>query len=146
VNTFIDVGSSTATARSLDDFFIGAVAALRKNPQDVPFALIYTIEDSNHPSSISSTSSDVSLQNDKTAILSGSLGVPQGHAAAPQQLQLVNSEEGFTPFFRKAMSSQALTVVHLEDGTASPSRGRHQIARIWRRCEISRHCYDQPYW
>ena len=99
VNTFIDVGSSTATARSLDDFFVGAIAALEKNPQDVPFALIYTIEDSNHPSSISSTCSDISFQTDKTAVLSGSLGVPLGHAAAPATTKAYQQRGRIRPLF-----------------------------------------------
>jgi PAS domain-containing protein len=126
VNTFIDVGSCTSAARSLDDFWPSAVAALGKNPKDVPFALIYTIEDSNHPSSISSTCSNISLQTNKTAVLSGALGVPQNHDAAPQRLKLVDSEDGFAPFFRKAMKTPQLTVLHLEDG----SLPAHLVANI----------------
>jgi hypothetical protein len=126
VNTFIDVGSCTATARSLDDFWPSAIEALEENPKDVPFALIYTIEDSNHPSSISSTCSDISLQTNKIAVLSAALGIPHSHDAAPLRLKLVDSEEGCAPFFRKALNSQDLTVLHLEDG----SLPAHLVANI----------------
>lgn len=104
-----------------------AMNALSKNPKDVPFALIYTIEDSNHPSSISSTFSNDSSQLDKTAVLSGCLGVPQNHAAAPQRMKLANCDDGFAPFFRKAMSAQELTVLHLAD----ESLPAHLVADIF---------------
>ncbi|TID19431.1 hypothetical protein E2P81_ATG06601 [Venturia nashicola] len=126
VNTFIDVGSCTATARSLDDFWPSAMEALSKNPKDVPFALIYTIEDSNHPSRISSTFSNTSLQTNTTAVLSGSLGVPRDHEASPPVIKLADSEDGFAPFFRKAMSNQESTVLHLGDGSLPP----HLVASI----------------
>ncbi|KAE9975328.1 hypothetical protein EG328_003228 [Venturia inaequalis] len=126
VNTFIDVGSCTATARSLDDFWPSAMEALSKNPKDVPFALIYTIEDSNHPSRISSTFSNTSLKANTTAVLSGSLGVPRDHEAAPPMINLADSDDGFAPFFRKAMNSQESTVLHLADGSLPP----HLVASI----------------
>lgn len=103
-----------------------AMEALSKNPKDVPFTLIYTIEDSNHPSSISSTFSNTSLQKNQTAVLSGSLGVPRDHAAAPPRIELADSDDGFAPFFRKAMTSQELTVLHLADGSLPP----HLVASI----------------
>lgn len=103
-----------------------AMEALSKNPKDVPFALIYTIEDSSHPSRISSTFSNTSLQTDTTAVLAGSLGVPRDHEAAPPLIKLADSEDGFAPFFRKAMRSKELTVLHLADGTL-PS---HLVASI----------------
>lgn len=45
------------------------------------------------------------------------LGVPDGHIAAPKQLDLKRSREGFIPSFREAMRTREPTLLHTRDGT-----------------------------
>ncbi len=88
---------------------------LRGNEFDVPFALLYSVgdgEDGDHSSM--SSGSTMSL---KSCHLEGCIGVPDGHLAAPQQLDLKRSREGFMPSFREAMRTREPTLLHTRDGT-----------------------------
>jgi hypothetical protein len=61
-----------------------------------------------------SSGSTISL---KSCHLEGSIGIPAGHIAAPQQLDLKRSREGFVPAFREAMRTREPTLLHTRDGT-----------------------------
>jgi hypothetical protein len=43
--------------------------------------------------------------------------VPHGHMAAPQQLDLKRSREGFVPSFREAMRTREPALLRTKDGT-----------------------------
>jgi PAS domain-containing protein len=114
LSTFLDFGAHTSSAQSLSDLWPLALDALGRNEKDVPFCLLYAIEDETHPSSISCAHSHMSS---KTAVLKGHIGVPSQYHAAQARLSLESSNDGFAPYFREALKSRKLTMLHVKDGT-----------------------------
>ncbi|KAK4180903.1 hypothetical protein QBC36DRAFT_319342 [Triangularia setosa] len=117
MHTINQIGERTAQAKAVKHFWKFVLDGLQDNERDVPFALLYSVgdgegEDNDH-SSISSGST-ISL---KTCHLEGSIGVPDGHMAAPAHLDLKRSREGFVPSFREAMRTREPTLLHTRDGT-----------------------------
>lgn len=109
------IGERTSQAKTIKQFWGLILEGLQDNCRDVPFALLYSVgdgEDADH-SSISSGST-ISL---KCCHFEGSVGVPDGHIAAPQQLDLKRSREGFVPSFREAMRTREPTLLRTRDGT-----------------------------
>jgi PAS domain S-box-containing protein len=58
-----------------------------------------------------------STLNLKTCHCEGAIGIPEGHPAAPIQVDLKRSLEGFVPAFREAMRTREPTLLHTRDGT-----------------------------
>jgi len=115
MRTINKVGECTAQAKAVKQFWKLVLEALTDNERDVPFALLYSVgegDDGDHSST--SSGSTMSL---KTCHLEGSIGVPDGHIAAPPNLDLKRSREGFIPSFREAMRTREPTLLHTRDGT-----------------------------
>jgi hypothetical protein len=55
----------------------------------------------------------------KCCLLEWTLGVPDGHPAAPRRLDLKRSRGGFVPSFRDAMQTREPTLLSIKDGTLS---------------------------
>lgn len=110
------IGEGTGAAKTVQQFWKYVLQNLeRANARDVPFALLYSVgedDDGEHSSVASETS--ISL---KTCHFEGALGVPEGHPAAPVQLDLRRSPEGFVPSFREAMRTREPTLLRVKDGT-----------------------------
>lgn len=115
LQTINRLGSHTAHAKSVKKFWRLVLEALEDNVYDVPFALLYSLGDIEDPEN-SSTSSGSTLSL-KCCHLEGSIAVPRNHPAAPQQLDLKRSREGFVPSFREAMRTPEPTLLHAHDGT-----------------------------
>jgi len=115
MRTINKIGEFTAQAKAVKQFWKLVLDGLQDNERDVPFALLYSVgeEDDGDHSSMSSGST-ISF---KTCHLEGSVGVPDGHPAAPQNLDLKRSREGFIPSFREAMRTREPTLLHTRDGT-----------------------------
>ena len=115
METLSQISDRTAPAKTVKQFWYHVLEGLRGNEFDVPFALLYSVgdaEDGDHSSM--SSGSTMSL---KSCHLEGSIGVPDGHIAAPRQLDLKRSREGFVPSFREAMRTREPTLLHTRDGT-----------------------------
>jgi len=115
MTTINNVGEHAAKAKTVKQFWGFVLEGLQDNDFDVPMALLYSVgdaEDADH-SSISSGST-LSL---KSCHLEGAIGVPDGHLAAPQHLDLKRSREGFVPSFRESMRIREPTLLHTRDGT-----------------------------
>jgi hypothetical protein len=56
----------------------------------------------------------------KYCLLEGTLGVPDGHGAAPKRLDLKRSR-GLVPSFRDAIQTRERTLLTIADGTLSES-------------------------
>ncbi|KAF2436260.1 aerobic respiration control sensor protein arcB [Tothia fuscella] len=115
MTTINKIGEWVARAKTVKRFWKCLIDSLEHNKFDVPFALLYSVgesEEGDH-SSISSGST-ISL---KSCHYEGSLGIPDGHPAAPKQLDLKRSREGFVPSFREAMRTREPTSLHVRDGT-----------------------------
>lgn len=113
------LGECLNAVRSLKQFWGRVLTALEDNHYDVPFALLYSVTDSDDTETMSDCSeSGITL---KTCLLEGCLGVPRGHVASPPQLDLKRSKEGFIPAFRHAMQTREPTTLQTSDGTLPES-------------------------
>ncbi|KAF2726968.1 hypothetical protein EJ04DRAFT_557673 [Polyplosphaeria fusca] len=109
------LGERLAEARSVKHFWECVLNGLQDNHFDVPFALLYSIADSDDADTVShSSDSTISL---KSCHLEGSIGVPPGHPSSPTKLDLKRSKEGFVPAFREAMRTREPTTLHTRNGT-----------------------------
>lgn len=109
------IGDHTSSAKTVKQFWKLVLQSLDANPRDIPFALLYSVGDDDDGEH-SSAASDCSMSL-KTCHFEGSIGVPEGHIATPQQLDLRRSLEGFVPSFREAMRTREPTLLRVRDGT-----------------------------
>lgn len=113
--TINKIGEKTSQATTVKQFWRLVLEGLHDNYRDVPFALLYSVGESDDTDySSTSSGSTISL---KCCHFEGSIGVPDGHIAAPQQLDLKRSREGFVPSFREAMRTREPTLLHTRDGS-----------------------------
>lgn len=113
------LGERLNATRTVKDFWKRVLEGLEHNEYDVPFALLYSICDSDDADTASfSSDSTISL---KSCLLEGSIGIPKGHAASPPKLDLKRSQEGFIPAFREAMRTREPTTLQSRDGTLPES-------------------------
>jgi hypothetical protein len=87
---------------------------------DFPFALLYSVAEDSEIDECSSMSSESSMAM-KSCVLEGTLGVPEGHPAAPTKLDLKRARGGFIPAFRDAMQTREPKMLNILDGTLSES-------------------------
>lgn len=114
--TINKLGDSLRKATSIKSFWKLVLEGLEDNHKDVPFALVYSVgeaEEGDHQSSSSG-----STISSKSCYLEGTIGIPRGHAAAPDQIDLKRSHQGFVPSFREAMRTRGEpTLVRIRDGS-----------------------------
>ncbi|MCJ1468477.1 hypothetical protein MMC07_007106 [Pseudocyphellaria aurata] len=113
--TLREVGEKTAAAAELGSFWHQALRGLEFNEFDTPFVLLYSVAE-DIDSDASSVHSN-SMLGSKQFILEGSLGVPEGHPAAPPQIDLRDDSHFFGHVFREIMKTGKLVILRTEDGT-----------------------------
>ncbi|KAI4250343.1 MAG: hypothetical protein LQ352_005364 [Teloschistes flavicans] len=111
--TLRDVGEKTAAARDLGNFWQQVLSALEDNDLDTPFVIIYSVDD-DPESEASSTNSGAGV---KLCTLEGSLGVPEGHQAAPSHIDLKSSTHSWGRVFREAMKGSRPLYLQTSNGT-----------------------------
>ncbi|KAK0657681.1 hypothetical protein B0T16DRAFT_453116 [Cercophora newfieldiana] len=116
--TLQEIGVKASLARDVKGFWGQMLAGLEYNPFDVPFALVYSVDDGNE-SEVSSMHSG-SLLNPPQIVLEGSLGVPDGHPSAVPLIDLKSSEDGFAPYMRDSMADLSGPVVLSEEDDTLP--------------------------
>ncbi|CAI6252117.1 unnamed protein product [Periconia digitata] len=115
LQTLRHLGEKLAETRSVKHFWTCVLEGLEENHYDIPFALLYSIADSDDADTAShSSDSTISL---KSCFLEGSIGIPDGHPAKPRKLDLKRSTEGFVPAFREAMRTREPTILHTRNGS-----------------------------
>ncbi|KAH8197320.1 hypothetical protein TruAng_008524 [Truncatella angustata] len=115
MQTINQVGRNISQARGIKQFWKYLLEALEDNHFEIPFALLYSVGDvEDNDQSSSSSGSTMSMKN---CVYEGSIGIPQGHVAAPRQLDLKRSREGFIPAFREAMRTREPTLLNTRDGS-----------------------------
>lgn len=113
--TLRDIGERTANATTVKGFWPQVQRGLEYNEYDVPFALIYSINDD-----VESDASSLHFLSHHTpqVLLEGSIGVPGGHRTAIEAMDLRVSEEGFASYMRQSMANNGgVVVLSEEDGT-----------------------------
>jgi PAS domain S-box-containing protein len=120
LKTLRKLGEQVTSARTVKAFWAKVLEGLEDNHFDVPFALLYSVidVDDGENSSHSSSGSSMSM---KSCVFEGGLGIPAGHPAAPPQLDLKRSREGFIPSFREAMRTREPTKLQTTDSTLPES-------------------------
>ncbi|ORY61513.1 aerobic respiration control sensor protein arcB [Pseudomassariella vexata] len=116
MKTVNKVGENVSRAKTIKQFWKLTLDGLQDNIFDVPFALLYSVGESEEGADDTSISSGSTLSL-KSCYYEGSIGIPEGHVAAPQQLDLKRSQSGFVPAFRLAMRLRDPTLLHTRDGT-----------------------------
>lgn len=102
--TLVRLNECTTAAPDLNHFWNMTLEALKHDEHDVPFAILYAMHDKRmaaETAGISTTS--------KTCYLQGSIGVPQGHPAAPAVLDFGSSADGFSPMMRALLDTRLPT-------------------------------------
>ncbi|KAF2097032.1 aerobic respiration control sensor protein arcB [Rhizodiscina lignyota] len=112
--TINTLGETVAHAKTVKQFWQYVLDGLEDNHYDIPFAILYSVGEGEEGDSSMSSESTISQ---KSCSLEGAIGVPEGHAAIPQQLDLKRSREGFIPSFREAMRTREPTLLRSKDGT-----------------------------
>lgn len=118
--TLREVGERTALARDVKQFWKQVHKGLGYNEYDIPFALIYSVQEDSESDTTSMHSG--SVVNPPSIYLEGTLGVPPGHHCATQSIDLKTSDEGFAAYMRMSMSQPTIPIVlSKEDGTLPQS-------------------------
>lgn len=89
---------------------------LNHNDYDVPFALLYTVTESEGAENASSHSNAAPTAT-KCCVFEGSIGVPRGHAVSPDRLDLGDSDGFLTPAFRNATQTLEPMMLSIKDNT-----------------------------
>ncbi|KAF1953321.1 hypothetical protein CC80DRAFT_494610 [Byssothecium circinans] len=113
--TLRQLGEKLSEARSIKHFWACVLDGIRDNHYDIPFALLYSLVDSDDADT-ASHGSDSTISR-KSCLLVGSIGIPDGHPAQPPRLDLKRSVDGFIPAFREAMRTREPTILHTRNGT-----------------------------
>ncbi|KAL8737963.1 MAG: hypothetical protein Q9181_001185 [Wetmoreana brouardii] len=121
--TLREVGEKTAAARDLRGFWQQVLKALAYNEHDTPFVIIYSVAD-DPESDASSISSSIDF---KRCTLEGTLGVPEGHQAAPPYIDLNSGDHSWGTVFREAMKSSKPLLLQTANETLDPEllQGMH---------------------
>lgn len=117
--TLREVGETTASARELSQFWQQVLRGFKHNEFDAPFVLVYSISDEPDSDATSVQSSSTGLT--RLCKLEGSLGIPEGHPAAPPQLDIKTGTSGFGNAFRQAMRGDKPILLKDDDGTLDPN-------------------------
>jgi PAS domain-containing protein len=113
MSTIQALSRNILSVKTVEELWPQILRALEENEQDAPLVLLYSV-----PKESTAPQSPDALADSPTAcicILEGSLGVPEGHAAAPALLDL-ESDGGFAPAFRAATDGHP-QILRAEDGT-----------------------------
>lgn len=110
VRTLLKIGEESAKADNLDDVWQSILEALKDNNKDVPFAMLYSVKNS-EGEEFSSRSSETASQSahsmaEKYCWLEGVVGIDDTNPAAYKSFLLTDGNEGFAASCREAWSSR----------------------------------------
>lgn len=124
MSTLIKAGEIIATCSSIAQFWKQAVLALKLNQLEIPFAAVYSVhlnEDMSDSISIESNGSKASsMAFVKRCAFEGSTGIPDGHPAIMESVDLTYSHNGFISYFRRAATRGKPLALQVDDGTLPP--------------------------
>lgn len=118
--TLREIGERTASARDVRAFWEQVLSALELNDHDTPFVLLYSVADDADSDASSIHSINYSTSG-MQCTLEGTLGVPEGHPAAPASMDLRVGNEGFAPVFREVIKTDKPVVLEVGSKDLPPS-------------------------
>jgi hypothetical protein len=110
VRTLLKIGEESAKADTLNDVWQLTLRALVENNKDVPFAMLYSVKNSDGED-LSSRSSETASQTahsiaEKYCWLEGLVGIDETNPAASKSFLLTEGDESFAVSCRQAWSSR----------------------------------------
>ncbi|KAF3938045.1 hypothetical protein ABW19_dt0201566 [Dactylella cylindrospora] len=115
--TLREVGERCGSARDVKSFWRHVLEALETNPWDAPFAVLYSCKRNDATDSEVSSAYASSFSNTRVYSLEGTIGVPDGHPAAPPTIDLKSNAEGFAVAFKEALLIEGNIFLSQESGT-----------------------------
>lgn len=121
----IDLGEALVSTKDAKSYWSRTIEELERwSPAyDVPLAFLYSVADDE------SDTTPSKYDCPKICHLEGSLGVPEGHAIAPQVLSLRETDEGMASVMRKSLDQRQPILLQTKDDTL-PKNLLHGLA--WR--------------
>jgi hypothetical protein len=110
VRTLLKIGEESTRADTLQDVWQLTLKALNENNKDVPFAILYSVKNSDGEE-LSSRSSETASQSahsiaEKHCWLEGLVGIDETNPAAYKSFLLTEGNEGFAASCREAWSTR----------------------------------------
>jgi hypothetical protein len=135
LKTLFKLGQEMTLAKSVSEFWPKILSVLSDNGLDFPFAVVYSIADNKELPPVCSetcqsldsciTEGDSPRSNSYLSLrcckLEGTIGVPDGHPAAPGCVDLNRSMNGYVTAFRDAMHSGEPKLLSIKDGNLPSS-------------------------
>ena len=119
LSMLLEISTCSANIRETKLFWQRLLQALESNHNDVPFAILYSVDEVWHDGM--KASGAMQFQSRKVCVLEGSLGIPAGHIAAPASLDLEDGSEGYSSAFREAMETEDHVLLRRHDGSLPES-------------------------
>ncbi|KAL9566454.1 hypothetical protein ACKAV7_009369 [Fusarium commune] len=121
----IDLGEALVSTKDAKSYWSRTIEELERwSPTyDVPLAFLYSVADDESDTTLSK------YDCPKICHLEGSLGVPEGHAIAPQVLNLRETDEGMASIMRKSLDHRQPILLQTKNDTL-PKSLLHGLA--WR--------------
>lgn len=113
VSTLLSLSEMLATSQNLKRFWELTLDGLRTNPQDVGFAVLYSVSDL--AGDTHSGSSDAAFS--RRYELEGSIGVPEGHPAVATRMDVALGRDCYMRYFRAAAESKEPLFLSTTDGS-----------------------------
>jgi hypothetical protein len=137
--TLREIGERTASARDVKSFWGQVLGGLEDKTFDFPFVILYSVFDDDGDSVPTHSGSVIGARQ---CLLEGSLGVPSGHAIAPERIDLKTSAKGFGPIFREAMRTGK--PIHAKAEDVSLMLEGLRFAGYPERCRAAVICHFSP--
>ncbi|EKG11293.1 hypothetical protein MPH_11638 [Macrophomina phaseolina MS6] len=141
VSTILALSERLSSALNLKLFWEQILDGLQANPQDIAFAVVYSVSDlasESHPGS-------QDLSSSRRYELEGSVGVPEGHPAISTRLDVALGRDCYMRYFRAAAETDEPILLSVKDGSL-PENLVHGIeSRAWNEpCESIVVCALRP--
>ncbi|KAK7525974.1 histidine kinase [Phyllosticta citriasiana] len=107
MNTLITLGEKAAAASSIKELWKLVLEGLEPNSQDIPFALLYSINESDEDGQddLREHSDFAHSSRPKQCVLEGTIGISSNHPAAIPSFPLTEGDHGYALPFRRAWTS-----------------------------------------
>lgn len=136
VDTIKHLGSVVSQTTDLSDLWKAIIGGLEFNGKDIPLAMLYSAHNSHVPTT---------RKHGPIFSLQGTLGIEEGHKAAPLEFSLDDHSYDLAPLFKKASDDGAPVLVELTTEALPPNlfnntqpRGYSEACRAIVVCPIRR--------
>lgn len=122
--TVLALSEEIPRARDTTSYWNRATDVLSRNGKDIPFALLYSIEDVSGDSASSTTRFS---ENNQECTLRGSIGLPKDVSLVAPKVLDVRQDRGWAPHFREAMNARKPITVQFDEGSPAAELVRSVI-------------------